>query len=185
MRQSYGAMGAKQDLTAVFALQGGVVATAVEEQNGPVAVRYPRGGDGNFEKSMWNPDQTVVTHRQGKHAAIITYGNLLNNALAAAEILAEQGIEVSVVRLTQLSPIGFAELERTISGINHVVLLEDANAGIREALGCVLQNRHAVISIDLGSEFVTHGSITKLHEKYGMDPASIAQKVREVLANEN
>jgi len=83
---------------------------AVEEQDGPVAIRYPRGGDGAYTNSFWNPENTVVTHRHGKAAAIITYGRLINNALAAADLLSGQGIAVSVIRLTSLAPISFSGL---------------------------------------------------------------------------
>ncbi len=158
---------------------------AVKDYNGPVAVRYPRGGDGHFYDSMWDPNATIVHHRSGNKAAIITYGTLVNNALDAADILAEQGIDISVIRLTQLSPIDFAELERALNGVTHVVVAEDANSGIYEAVACKLHNVAAVTGVDLQGDFVTHGSVAQLHKQYGMDAVSLARKVTEVLHNEN
>ncbi len=158
---------------------------AVKDYNGPVAVRYPRGGDGDFTASHWDPTATVVSHRHGKDAAIITYGNLVNNALAAADILAEQGINISVIRLTQLAPISFSGLESVLAGVNHVIVAEETCAGIHEAIAWELGKKHAISCIDLGNEFVTHGSIAQLHRQFGMDPASMARKVKEVLENEN
>ena len=158
---------------------------AVKEYDGPVAVRYPRGGDGTFADSAWNPDVTVIRHRHGKDAAIVCYGNLVNNALAAADILAQQGIDISVIRLTQLAPLSFSGLESALSGIKNVIVAEETCAGIHEAIAWELGRDHVFSCIDLGNTFVTHGSITELHSQFGMDPASIAQKVREVLSNEN
>ena len=43
----------------------------------------------------------------------------------------------------------------------------------------------AVHCLDLGSEYVTHGSVARLHQKHGLDPASIAKKLTEVLKREN
>ena len=158
---------------------------AVRDYDGPVAVRYPRGGDGGFGKSFWDPKATVIAHRQGKAAAIVTYGNLVNNALAAAEILADQGIEVSVIRLTQLAPISFSGLESALTGIQHVIVAEEACAGVHEAIAWELGKNHEISCVDLGVDFVTHGSIPQLHRQFGMDPASMARKVKEVLRNEN
>ena len=158
---------------------------AVMECNGPVAVRYPRGGDGAFQASQWDPGATVVAHRHGKAAAIITYGNLVNNALAAAEILAEQGIEISVIRLTQLSPVDFSGLKSALCGIKNVIIAEEATAGIGDALASQLREFCHVTCVNLGNDFVTHGSIAQLHEQFGLDAASMANRVKEVLENEN
>ena len=154
---------------------------AVDEQSGPVAVRYPRGGDGNYQESAWNPNKTVVVHRQGNAAAIITYGLLVNNALAAADILAEQGIEISVIRLTSLAPIEFEGLETALGDIQNVIVAEETSAGIHDELAFALGKRHSVCSVDLGCEYVTHGSVPQLYEKYGLDAPALAERVREVL----
>ena len=158
---------------------------AVKDYNGPVAVRYPRGGDGEFKDSKWDPKATVIGHRHGKDAAIVTYGNLLNNAVAAADRLKEQGIDVSVIRLTQLAPICFSGLESALCGIKHVIIAEEASAGIGDAVAALLRENHSITRIDLGNEFVTHGSIEQLHRKFGLDSVSLADKVMEVLENEN
>ena len=158
---------------------------AVKEYHAPIAVRYPRGTDGAYVASGWDAKATVISHCNGKDAAIITYGNLVNNALAAAAVLAEQGIQISVIRLTQLAPIDFTGLEVALSGIKHVIVAEEACAGVHEAIAWQLGKKHEISSIDLGCEFVTHGAISQLHKQFGMDSESMAQKVREVLSNEN
>ncbi|MBE6958892.1 MAG: 1-deoxy-D-xylulose-5-phosphate synthase [Ruminococcaceae bacterium] len=158
---------------------------AVKEYDGPVAVRYPRGGDGMFGESLWDPDKTVVAHRDGKAAAIVTYGNLVNNALSAAERLAAEGVDISVVRLTQLGFIDFEELEDHLRGIENVIIAEDASVGISEAVTAALGNRHHIFRLNLGRGYVSHGSVTELHKQYGLDSASLAATVKEVLRNEN
>ncbi len=163
---------------------------AVNECSGPVAVRYSRGGDGQYTGSAWDPCSGVVAHRSGKDCAIITYGTLLNNALGAAEILSEEGIDASVIRLTRLNPLPVEGLEAAFSGIDRVLIVEEAaaGAGIHESLAWELRQRSPecrVDAIDLGREYVTHGSVAKLYETYGLDPQSIANKVREVCTHEN
>ena len=158
---------------------------AVKECDGPVAVRYPRGSDGKYTASEWEPNATVVAYRHGKDCAIITYGNLINNALEAADILAQEGTDISVIRLTQLAPISFSGLESALSGIKKAVIMEEACGGICDALAWQMKEYCDAACVDLGNDFVTHGSIAQLHKQFGMDAESMAKKVREVLQNEN
>ncbi len=155
---------------------------AVKDCAGPVAVRYPRGGDGNWKKSGWDPNSGLVYHRHGKDIAIITYGTLVNQALAAAEILAQQGIEAAVLRLTWLAPLCFGELQAALQGHRHVLLVEEANgnAGISGAMARDLRGPEWTC-LNLGEHYVTHGSVRELYQKYHLDAQGIAEKVKEVL----
>ena len=154
---------------------------AVNVHNGPVAIRYPRGGDGVFTESLWNPEDTAVCHCCGKDAAIVTYGNLVNNAISAAESLKADGINISVIRLTRLAPLDFDGLRNALAGIQYVIVAEEVCAGIHEAISWELGREHTISAIDLKGEYVTHGKVDKLHEKYAMDSVSMANKVKEVL----
>ena len=158
---------------------------AVKEQTGPVAIRYPRGGDGNFTDDLWSASEPIVLHRQGTDCAILTYGTMINACMDAAEILKEQGIDASVIRLTQLSNLPVAQLKAMLDGIANVYVVEEIshNSGISDSIRAQLGI--CCTAIDLGNEFVTHGSVTDLYEKYGLDPMSIAKKVQEVFRHEN
>jgi len=156
---------------------------AVTECDGPVAVRYPRGGDGGYSDSLFDPDSGIAVHKKGKDCAIITYGTLVNNCLLAAQLLKDQGIDAAVIRLTKLNPLPLEALKEVLSGIDHILLVEEAchGSGICDALQCVAKME----CVDLGSEYVTHGSIAQLYEKYGLDAESIAARIQEVRSHEN
>ncbi|MBQ8797503.1 MAG: 1-deoxy-D-xylulose-5-phosphate synthase [Oscillospiraceae bacterium] len=163
---------------------------AVLEQDGPVAVRYPRGGDGEYTISSWSPAVPVVTHRQGKDCAIVTYGTLVNNALNAAAILNQQGIDTSVIRLTQIKPLPIDDLVSALAGMKHIVIVEEIceGSGIYDAVAWQLRERLpecAFTHIDLGDQYVTHGSMDALYRQHGLDSDSIASHIQEVLAVEN
>ena len=156
---------------------------AVQDCEGPVAVRYPRGGDGRLSESYWDESTRVVCHRKGKDGAIVTYGTLVNNALEAADLLSEQGIEVAVVRLMKVNPLPVEALETALCGQKHIVIAEEAIGGIAESLAWQLSQRlpGAVIhTADLGCEYVTHGDMASLYKHYGLDAASLAGKMTEV-----
>ena len=159
---------------------------AIEEQNGPVAIRYPRGSDRGYADSAWDAGSSVVCHRKGNDVAIITYGVLLDNAMKAAELLCEQGIEATVLRLTKLTDISIEEITQSLSINKLVIVLEEVggHCGIGSELAAKLQDSN-VICVDLGDRYVTHGAINTLYDHYGLSPEAIKNHVLEVLRDEN
>ena len=162
---------------------------AVEDYNGPVAVRYPRGGEGSYTASDWQGlnGPLVKCHRQGKDVTLLTYGSVLDNVLEAAEILAKQGIDATVLRLLTASHLPIQEILEKLSDNPRIILVEETcqGSGIREVLAWNIHRRKpgcTVDAIDLGREFVPHGSQKELYRLCGMDAASIANFTREVLS---
>lgn len=163
---------------------------AVCECSGPVAVRYPRGGDCGIADSAWQNSASVVRHRTGDAAAIVSYGTVANNALHAADLLEKQGIHVNVLRLLRVSPLPMDEIIPLLDANGTVIVVEETctGSGIREALAWELHrhNPHRqVAGIDLGPGYVTHGSLDKLYCHCGLDAESIANFTREVLGCED
>ena len=157
---------------------------AVKSCDGPVAVRYPRGGNGGYSGCAWDPEATVVSHRQGTDGAIITYGTLVNEALMAADLLKKQGIQVSVIRLTKLKPLSAAALESALAGQKNILIAEEAICGIAGDLAGQIHDLLPdckVTVADLGKDYVTHGSVSELYKKHGLDGASLADRFMEVL----
>ncbi len=169
---------------------------AVQDYNGPVAIRYPRGGDRSFEGCNWSPSAEIATtgalacHRMGDDVTLITYGTLLENTMQAAEKLAQQGIEATVLRLLTVEPLPVYNILTMMSDTPHVVILEEAagGCGIREALAWELHHLKPGIQvdgIDLGHQFITHGDMNSLYQHYGLDADSIVKFVQEVRPHEN
>lgn len=163
---------------------------AVEECSGPVAIRYPRGGDESYTQSAWTPyGSRVCCHKHGNDFAIITYGRMVENALAAAEILQQQGIETTVVRLLEVHPLPIKEILPFLPDDHRVMILEEtaAQSGIGNALSYALSGIHQDMSVDivdLGERYVPHGHIDQLYEYCGLDAATIAKRIWEVHSNE-
>ena len=159
---------------------------AVKEFDGPVAVRYPRGGDLGYSDSCWDGSADAVCHRRGKDIAIITYGTLIGQALEAAELLAKRGIDAAVIRLLTLSPLPTKQVAALLDGTQKVLIAEEAaaGAGVHEALAFELRKMDPsmdIRAIDLGDHFVTHGSLQQLLHHCGLDAAGIADTAWEVL----
>jgi len=162
---------------------------AVEECTGPVAVRYPRGGEGGYSASDWTgPNGDLVKcHRRGKDVTLVTYGAMLDNVLEAAVELSRQGIEATVLRLLTVSPLPAREVLGKMSHNRCLIVAEEASAksGIRDELAMELRRlcpECRVDGVDLGWDFVPHGSVKELRADCGLDGRSIAEFTKEVLS---
>ncbi len=162
---------------------------AVEQYHGPVAIRYPRGTEGSYQASDWKglDGELVKCHRTGKDVTLITYGNLLDNVLEAAELLSVSGVEATVLRLLSVSDLPATEILKKCSQ-NHVMIVAEevcSGSGIREALAweiCQTEPDFHFAGIDLGKAFVPHGSLKELHRHCGLDAENIAKFTKEVLS---
>lgn len=177
---------------ASLAEQAQMLRWAVSTCDGPVAVRYPRGGNGLYEGCDWvDPSRTPVRcHRSGADVTIVTYGTMLDQAMEAAQILAAQGIEGTVLRLQRILPLPVEAVVSQISEQHNVVILEEAGGGsdLGADLACHIRSRlpdSRIRCVNLGKRFITHGSRTQLLKHYGLDGHSVAYLIREMMASEN
>lgn len=162
---------------------------AIQEYDGPVAVRYPRGTEGAYTGSAWDGKATAVSHRRGRDITLLTYGTLINPVLDAAARLEKQGIQCSVLRLLELADFSVEEILGMMPEKKNVVVIEEtaANSGVKLPLAWELQQQCPdcrVSGIDLGKGFVPHGSQARLYEYCGLDADSIARFVSGVLVDE-
>ncbi len=165
---------------------------AVLEQDGPVAIRYPRGGDGSCKayENSGNSCNSVCCHRAGSDVALICYGTVLETAMQTAELLSQHGVEASVIRLRSVQPLPVRELCAQLGDCTDVFVIEEtmSGSGISQAVCAALNSdgRHCkVTGFDLGEKFVTHGSIPALYAHCGLDAKSVAKKILEVHQIEN
>ena len=167
-----------------LAEQQAMLRWAVQDYSGPVAIRYPRGTEGSYTASDWvSPDHTVVCHRRGGDVTLLTYGRTLENVLAAAQLLSTQGIEATVLRLLEVSNPKAEEILASMSAEKKLIVVEEVSrsCGIADSLAIAFGEGCLVKGMDLGADFVTHGSLDQLYTLCGLDGASIAAFTKEVL----
>ena len=157
---------------------------AVLEEKGPVAVRYPRGGECGYHGDCGGESVTVFG---GGAAAVVTYGILTGQALEAAELLKNEGISLRVVKLNQVAPLDGKAVCAALDGASHIVAVEDQlRAGcVGERLAAVLAERGIPTRLllrNVGDALPPQGTVSQLWQSLGLDAQGIAQAVREVLA---
>ena len=172
---------------ASLAEQQDMLRWAVEKNTHPVAIRYPRGTEGTYRESRWSDlEHTVTSHRNGSDITLITYGSMLETVMDAAQLLAQEGIEATVLRLLSVSHFSGEEICRMMSRNHRLLVVEETctGSGIREALAWELEKHLDDLradGLDLGRDFVPHGNQSKLYEYCAMDAPSIARKAKELL----
>ena len=157
----------------------------VEACTGPVAIRYPRGGEGAW-KGDAGPDPAAVL-REGRDLTLVCYGTLINNILSAAELLAEKGIQAEVVKLYRLAALEPSLLCASVAKTKHLLVVEECAAGscIGSRIAAALLERGVPVAgfglQNLGERYVPHGTVDELRTLSGLSPEAIAKRAEEVL----
>ena len=162
-----------------FAEMRSMLRRAVLEDTGPVAVRYPRGGEG-----LWKADtagETVSVVRTGTDVTIVSYGTEVNEAVMAARMLQSEGVNAEVLKINVLSPLD----TEPVTGA--LLAAEDACAAgcmgekllaAAEQAGIALR---AARLVNLGGGILEHGDPAILRREMGLDGGSLCEAVLEML----
>lgn len=161
----------------------GMLRLAVEELTGPVAVRYPRGGEGAWKGEYVGTAPRVL--RAGTDVTIVAYGTMVNQALEAAETLAQRGISAEVVKLGCIRPLDAALVLASVEKTGTLVTAEEVCAagsvGSRLAAEIARAGITARIRLlDLGDGIVPQGSVEELRHLRGIDSGAIAAAAEEI-----
>lgn len=168
-----------------FAELRSMLRQALFRLDGPVAVRYPRGGEGAFRADT--SDKPLARLREGGDVTLLGYGVLINNLLEAADLLARDGIQAEVVKLNRISPLDHEAVCGALGARDTLLVLEDSFGA-----GCVGQRVAAILAEhaqaprklilkNLGKTFAPEGSVAELEHSFGLDAAAVAAAVREAL----
>lgn len=153
--------------------------------NHPASIRYPKASALELDRA---PEPVEIgkseTIREGSDGTIVAYGAMLEQALAAAELL-EGELDVGVVNARFVKPIDRQMVRETLSDGRFVVTVEEGvrmggfgSAFIEVAVEERLDTR-AVQTLALPDEFIEHGDRNELLADWGLDPRSIAEACRQ------
>ena len=155
---------------------GQMLKKALEEQEAPVLIRYARGAERNYDRSVFRIGETLDYTENKSEKAILTYGRITENAVIAA------GEDARVIKLKQVYPIDRRELKEALCGVKKVLIAEE---GIRSGGIC---EKAALICAEEGSEFhihaiehlLEHGDIDSLDRVCGFDAETLKKETEEL-----
>jgi transketolase len=158
---------------------------------GPVYFRLGRGRDIDVYDSRpgaWRFGEAAVL-REGGDLAIVANGVTVSGALEAAEALAADGVEASVIDAHTVRPFDGATIAEHAGRSGKLLVAEEHNVvgGVASACAEALVE-HGLAGVKLArigmpaDEYSLIGPPTHLYGHYGMDAAGIEAKARELLA---
>ena len=152
-----------------------------KDMSGPVAIRYPRGSSEgeHLRLPRFRGSNNILS--EGRDVQILAVGAMLDEAIAAAEILRENGISAGVTNVAVVKPL---DTSWSSIGAGLVATLEDnvISGGFGEAFTSAYKDSpFDIISIAIPDEFIEHGDIPSLRKECGIDAASAAERIMERL----
>ncbi len=162
---------------------------AAIEYTGPVYMRL-----GRLAVPVFNDPQNYsfeigkgIKLREGKDITIVATGLMVYEAVQAAKILADEGIEADVINIHTIKPIDKDIIINSAKNTGLVITVEEHSVigGLGEAVCDVLSENYPtrVVKIGVNDEFGYSGPAVELLKKFGLSSDNIVKTVKEALNN--
>ena len=167
----------------------GMLRSAVQHTDGPIALRYPRGGEGAYTEDHWQ-GQAAVCLREGTDVALVSYGIMINEALQAAELLEAHGVSAAVYKINILTAAFSDEFLRQVFRCGRVAVIEDVMhaGGVGQALAETLALQQIQMNwirlFHTDSSFAPQGAVRQIYEYYHLDGNAVAKTCLEAIQHE-
>lgn len=158
------------------------------KQNGPIAIRYPRGADcckdiSAISEIKYGKWEKIIN---GEKVAIIAVGKMVQHAMIAKKSLVDKGINPTIIGATFVKPIDIDMLKELINEGYSIITIEDnvINGGFGSYVLMELSKLNFTgkfKSLGFNNEFVPHGDVNLLYRDAGLDAEAIEKCVINIL----
>ena len=156
---------------------------AIYKVEGPVAIRYPRGGEGEYREVSTEDEQLVC---EGTDLTVVCYGAMINDVLTAVRRMEEKGISAEVIKLNKITYAKFPRVFASLQKTGRLLMPEEVCA-----IGCVGRHLLAQASeaglhlkaarfLNLGDNIVPHGTRALLLRDFGVDADAMVKAAEEM-----
>lgn len=137
-----------------------------------------------YEKEDFEIGKAKYLHK-GNKVAIIAIGDRVHKALEAKEILAKEGLDVTIVDFMFIKPYDKKLLEEVIRDHDYIITYENHNniGGLGDLVASEIATTDAsckLVKIALPDTFIVHGELAYLEEKYKIATKDVVAKVKEL-----
>ena len=163
--------------------------TAVHKLTGPVAVRYPRGGENHYSQDNSSPAACVL--REGTDLTLAAFGTLTGTMLRVADRLEQDGVSAEVVKFNQIIPLPTELVLDSLRKTGRLLMAQECVTMGSPGQDVLAAAAAAGISLrgtalcSCGEGFVPHGTIPQLRALCGLDEEALYHKAREVMRHGN
>jgi 1-deoxy-D-xylulose-5-phosphate synthase len=167
-----------------------MVYTAIQYDDGPIAMRFPRGNGLGIpldETLKAIPIGTWEVLKEGHDAAILTFGTTIPMAMEAAALLEKQGNSVKVINTRFIKPLDQALLTSLLQ--LNIPLLTIEEAVLQGGFGsAVLEFAHdngfhhtEICRMGIPDRFIEHGSVKELWKEIGLTTEEVRKKINTMV----
>lgn len=157
---------------------------ALEEFEGPIAIRYPRGKaftgfEDNKAPIIYGKSEVIEWE---KDIILMAVGSMMITAESVRTMLKEIGYNVSIVNARFIKPIDTEIIDRAVKEHKLIVTLEE-NVYIggygEQVSSYVLENRYnnRVLNISLPDDYIEHGNVDILEKATEIDAESVVTRI--------
>jgi 1-deoxy-D-xylulose-5-phosphate synthase len=162
--------------------------TIDNELNGPVAIRFPRAPipcelseePPALDWGRWEICSSLT------EIVVFAVGTMVTTALEAKKMLAERGIDLTVVNARFVQPLDFDCLDKIRKSSKYILTMEEnvLRGGFGEAIGAYLMSngyRGGFKALGIPDRFVTHGARASLLKEINLDTESVADNIANLV----
>jgi 1-deoxy-D-xylulose-5-phosphate synthase len=161
------------------------------QHDAPVSIRYPKANAIDVTSGRGLDREPIElgrseTLRTGRDGAIVCFGTLLADCLKAADLLAADGLEVTVVNARFAKPIDREMIERVFHDCGFIVTVEEGcllggfGSAVLEAANDLGLDTSRLKRLGIPDRFIEHGERSDLLAELHLDPTGIASACREL-----
>jgi 1-deoxy-D-xylulose-5-phosphate synthase len=164
-----------------------MLATAMEYDDGPISLRYPRGsglGVDCSEALHTLPIGRAERIRTGTDVSLWAIGSMVSEAEKTAELLQEKGVSAGVVNMRFAKPLDTEMLFQDARDTHCIVTMEEGAVigGVGEVLVQALNNhglldKTLVLNFGIPDEFISQGDRKLLLRDIGLTPELMADRI--------
>jgi 1-deoxy-D-xylulose-5-phosphate synthase len=161
---------------------------AVGHVDGPIAIRYPRGGSGSQPRAGLAPVELGKAEvlREGDSGCVLAVGYMSGVASRAADILRDRGLSVTLVNSRFVKPLdedlilSLADRYRAMVTVEENVLAGGFGSAVSELVERSGRTSR-VSSVGLEDRFYEQGPRSWLLEQAGLSPEKLADRLQQIL----
>lgn len=164
-----------------------MVKTAIDYNDGPIALRYPRGNGLGvpMDTELHSiPIGSWEVLRKGSDAAILTFGTTIPMAMEAAERLALEGIQAEVINARFIKPLDEGMLHKLVERNLPIFTVEEAilQGGFGSSILEFMQDHEytgvSVSRMGIPDQFIEHGNVDELLNEIHLNSAELITRIQ-------
>jgi len=171
----------------------GLLRSALAHEGGPFCLRYPRDAVPDVVPPLAEiatvPYGTWEVLRRGREIAILATGTTVLPSVEAASLLADDGLDVTVVNCRFIKPYDELTLAAIVSGHPRILVVEEGTVvnGFGPYIGTVIEAMEPGVRVathGVPDRFIEQATRKRQLELVGLDAKGIAKRVRALHGSE-